>query len=388
MGIHTGSQLTWSFHTWMGFVFVLLAVTVVIVPWARKASTGFDALVAGPEQRLAAGVSDDFKKVMMLVLAVAAVLVYAYCLTCAERGSLYGPGEKNIFHVTARLSMRVFPFFIIGCFLAGVIEKYFRAGRIPIPRSMIGNGVLASFLPICSCAVVPLARSMLHLNRVPVRAVITFLMVAPILNPVIIPLSYGTLGGEYLVLRIVSTFVLAMAAGLIVERWAGVRQEGEAVFSCVGCSRSSAERPEHSDSALMLGWNTMTRLLHYILIGLAIGAMFSVFVPPSLVGKYLSNGSLGLAASALFGIPLYICAGEEVILLLPLMEMGLPMGYAIAFTISGNAICVTSIAVLLPVLGKRATFIMVGVLLAVSIIAGALINAGDRLIPFVSSLVN
>jgi len=246
---------------------------------------------------------------------------------------------------------------------------------------MVGNGVFASLIPVCSCAVVPLAQSMMHLNRVPVRAVITFLMVAPILNPMVIPLSWGTLGTEYLVLRIVATFLLAMATGIFIERWAGVKDEsGGAVLSCVGCSKSSANKPEHAGSALMLGWNTMVNLLYYIIIGVAIGALFAVYLPPALVGKYLSNGSFGLLASVLLGIPLYICSGEEVLILSPLMDMGLPMGHAIAFTITGNAICITSISVLWPAFGKRATAIMIGALFFGSIAIGALINAADVLL--------
>ena len=56
------------------------------------------------------------------------------------------------------------------------------------------------------------------------------------------------------------------------------------------------------------------------------------------------------------------------------MEMGLPMGHAIAFTITGNAICLTSIAIMIPAFGRRATIIMTVGLFAGTILSGALIN--------------
>jgi len=365
----------WSFHTWLGVVYSILLLVVIAVPFLRKKWTGLDNAITRSREWLGSLLSDDFKKVMMAVLAIAGAAAYIYCLTCPERTSLSG-AHKNIFHVLTRLSIRVFPFFIIGCFLAGIIEKYFRAGRIPFPKSMLGNGIFASLIPMCSCAAVPLAQGMMHLHRVRVRAVITFLMVAPVLNPMVIPLSYGILGGEYLALRVAATFLLGMITGIVVEKWVGIpEKEGGPAFSCVGCSRSSAFKPEHSTSALMLGWNTLVNLIFYIFIGVAIGAMFSVYMPPPLVGKYLSNGSVGLLLSVLIGIPIFICAGEETIILAPLMDMGLPMGHAIAFTISGNAICVTSVAMLLPVFGKKTTAIMVGALFVGSLVFGALINA-------------
>jgi len=372
----------------MGAVFVALAVFIVTLPVLRKRSALVDSILSRPVQWLQKYSSDKSKKRMMLVIASVASVVFFYCLTRSYYSSLTTEVEQNIFQVFGMLSLRVFPFFIVGCFMAGVIEKYFQAGRIPIPQTMIGNGVFASLIPLCSCSVVPLAQSMTHLHRIRLRAVITFLMVAPVLNPMVIALSLGTLGVHYLALRVVTTFALGMITGIFIERLAGVKEEGEqGVFSCVGCSKSSAVKPEHADSALMLSWNTMVNLMYYIIVGVAIGAIFTVYFPPPLVGKYLSNGSLGLFLSVLIGLPLYICSGEEVLILAPLMEMGLPMGHAIAFTITGNAICVTSISVMIPVFGKRATFIMVGALFFGAILAGAIINAAEGYWPMISGLI-
>ena len=367
---------SWTFLTWMGFVYFFLVAVIFLVPFPRKRIKPFDRAMTRPGEKLGAIFSDDFKKALMLTLTVAGAFVYAFCLFCADRQSLAMDREHpNLFYVTANLSMRVFPLFIFGCFLAGVIEKYFRAGRIPLPESMLGNGIFGALIPICSCAVVPLAQSMMHLHRIRVRAVITFLMVAPILNPMVMILSLGTLGGGYLALRVIVTFVLAMITGVVVEKFAGVKEEGSAkTLSCVGCSRSAAVKPEHVDSALMLGWNTLKVLIYYILIGVAIGAIFTVYCPPGLVGKYLSNNTYGLLLAVLIGIPLYICSGEEVIILSPLMDMGLPMGHAIAFTIAGNAICITSIFILLPAFGRKTTAIMIGMLFFGSMAAGLLIN--------------
>jgi hypothetical protein len=317
--------LSWSLHTWMGFVYFLLLGLALLTPFVKKHSRTMDRLLSPSLDWLSGQVSDPFRKFLMGLLTVSAAGLYIYCLTCLDRASLSaGEADHNIFHVTAKLAMRVFPFFMIGCFFAGLIEKYFRQGRFPLPKSMLGNGLFASLVPMCSCAVVPLAQSMMHLHRIRVRAVITFLMVAPVLTPLVIPLSIGVLGWPYLGLRVVAAFAIGMITGLVVERWVGIAEGEGAAFSCVGCSKSSAVKPEHAGSALMLGWNTALNLLPYILVGVAIGAAFTVYLPPSLVGQYLSNGSLGLVLSALVGIPVYICSGEEIIILSPLMEMGLP----------------------------------------------------------------
>ena len=46
---------------------------------------------------------------------------------------------------------------------------------------------------------------------------ITFIISAPLLNPYIILLSFSVLGAKYAILRIASSFILAICTGLIVH---------------------------------------------------------------------------------------------------------------------------------------------------------------------------
>jgi hypothetical protein len=91
------------------------------------------------------------------------------------------------------------------------------------------------------------------------------------------------------------------------------------------------------------------------------------------VGQYLS-GELGLVLAAGIGVPVFLCSGEDVLILMPLMNAGLPMGHAIALTIAGNGICLSSIALLFPLFGKRAAIWIVVAFFIGSLLIGLLIN--------------
>jgi hypothetical protein len=95
----------------------------------------------------------------------------------------------------------------------------------------------------------------------------------------------------------------------------------------------------------------MSYLTPYILIGTILGALITVYLPPWIVGDYLSSNFIGLILASSIGLPLFLCSGEDVLMLEPLMKMGLPMGHAIALTLAGNGICISSIALLLPLFG-------------------------------------
>ena len=143
---------------------------------------------------------------------------------------------------------------------------------------------------------------------------------------------------------------------------------------------SSGQGPTTSNNALIAGWDIMLFLLPYIVIGILIGAFIAKYVPASVVGTYLSSDITGLVIATSIGLPLFLCSGQEVLILAPLMDstlMGanaLPVGHAIAFTIAGTGICISAIPALIPTIGKKATAIITAAFLIGSILLGVVIN--------------
>jgi uncharacterized membrane protein YraQ (UPF0718 family) len=122
--------------------------------------------------------------------------------------------------------------------------------------------------------------------------------------------------------------------------------------------------------------------MKYIMLGIIIGAAISVFIEPSdllnLFGgaeRGLFNSLPGLVLIVLIAIPLFICSGEDVLILAPLLKMGLPLGHAIAFAIAGNAICITAIPVLQATFGKKVTALIIFSFFVGSIAIGLIINS-------------
>src|SRR5574344_1657922 len=104
---------------------------------------------------------------------------------------------------------------ILGVMIGVIAEQYFRKIKRFYPKNQLLAFAYGAILPVCSCGVVPLIDSMRR--RTSLRVIVTFVCAAPLLDPYIIFLSYTVLGVKYVVIRIISSFVLAMAAGWIVE---------------------------------------------------------------------------------------------------------------------------------------------------------------------------
>jgi len=215
-------------------------------------------------------------------------------------------------------------------------------------------------------------------KKMTLRAVVAFLFVMPVLNPFVIFVGTTVISWEYTALRIASVFLLAIITGLLVEKFIGVQEEGPlgmACYSCQGCSKAikvGAHNPK--PSVLLATYDTFFSFFLYMVIGIAIGAAVAKYLPAPIVGKYLSSNTLGLLLATTVGLPIFICSGEEIVILKPLLDLGLPMGHAIAFTIAGNGICFASLPILYPCFGKKGTILITVCFLVGSFFVGLLIN--------------
>ncbi|MFC2060548.1 permease [Chloroflexota bacterium] len=384
--IETGA---WTIHTYAGLFLFIFFMLIVLVPQLITRVPVVKNAFSRIASRFEISETVKIKWWTMVVLSASAVYAYTYCHHLCDRGGIpIFDCEIHFFHMFFRFTLSLFPYFIGGCIVGGFIMKYLSASRFKLPTTMLGAGIFAAIIPVCSCGAVPLVRAMLATGQIRVRTVITFLMIAPVLSPVVIPFSFE-LGLPYAITRIIAIFVLAMIVGIIIERLAGVKEEGGrgAAYSCKGCAVSSRKSPTTTNSVLIAGWDIMLFLLPYIVIGIVIGALIAKYVPASLVGTYLSSDFVGLITSTSISLPLFLCAGQEIVILAPLMNVPLmgvhavPLGHAIAFTIAGTGICLSAIPALVPTIGKRAVAVLVASFWIGSVILGLIINYIMRL-PF------
>ena len=133
---------------------------------------------------------------------------------------------------------------------------------------------------------------------------------------------------------------------------------------------------------MLASWDQFTYLLKYILFGIIIGSAITVFIEPGDLAALFGGSELGFFASipglvliVCIAIPLFICSGEDVIILAPLLAMGLPMGHAVAFAIAGNAICITAVPVLNATFGKKVTVLIFVAFFVGSIALGLTVNS-------------
>ena len=255
---------------------------------------------------------------------------------------------------------QIFGYWVLGMMLGSVIAV-FAKGRIhSLFRSMHGKrlGVLgiaaASALgiasPLCMYGTIPLAASFSDRGKDD-DWLAAFMMSSILLNPQLILYSMA-LGPTALVIRVLSSFLCGIAAGLLIRGF--YREKGFFNFDGFSEPRSRDTDP----NILMRFLKNLGRNVRatgpMFLLGVMLSALFQRYVPAELVADLFGNNrGFGVLMAATIGVPLYACGGGTIPLLQAWLMDGMSMGSAAAFMITGPATKITNLGAVKIVLGAK-----------------------------------
>jgi hypothetical protein len=121
------------------------------------------------------------------------------------------------------------PFILLGTLISGFLDIYLPPGAMDrfLPKNrtlaVAVAGLLGGVFPVCECAVVPVIRRLVG-KGLPVSCALTYMLAAPIVNPITALSTWKAFQGQQAALmtgsRLLLGFLLAVAVGLIASRLA------------------------------------------------------------------------------------------------------------------------------------------------------------------------
>lgn len=119
------------------------------------------------------------------------------------------------------------PFLLLGTILSGLIDQFLPARLMArlLPRNAYAgvavSGALGAIFPMCECGVVPVIRRLMA-KGLPVSNAITYMLAAPIVNPIVAISTYAAFQGQdpmkMTVLRLGVGYLVAVIVGSAVHR--------------------------------------------------------------------------------------------------------------------------------------------------------------------------
>ncbi|TVR03556.1 MAG: hypothetical protein EA398_04400 [Deltaproteobacteria bacterium] len=291
------------------------------------------------------------------------------------------------------LALDMAPALLIGYLLAGVLAEWLSgapAGYLAKGSSVAQTARGVAFgipLPICSCGVVPIYRS-LALAGVPATAALAFLVATPEIGIDSLLVSLPLLGLPFTVARVVAAVFVATVIGILIGRMV---QRSEAAPP-VPATPMQVTGPDPLDvrcrRALRVGLESVVDdTAVWILAGLAIAAMIEPAALASILGPF--SLTLQVALFAIIGIPVYVCASGATPLAAMLIAGGVSPGAALAFLITGPATNVTTFGVVSAVHNRTIAFRFAALALLLAFLIGLATNAiigADYAVPARTSL--
>lgn len=275
------------------------------------------------------------------------------------------------------------PYILLGFFIAGLLHVF--VSRRAMARHLSGPGwrpvVKAALfgipLPLCSCGVLPAAIS-LRRSGASRGATTSFLIATPQTGVDSIAATYSLLGLPFAILRPLAALAGSVLGGMAVDRL--TPPDAPDAPACLPpTADDNAPRksfPARLAEAVRYGFVDMVASVgKWLVIGLVIAALITVFVPESFFTALSARPLLAMIAVVAVAVPMYICATGSIPIALSLMLKGLSPGIAFVLLMAGPAANFASVILLSRTQGRRATAIYVGSVIVTAIAVGLIINS-------------
>jgi hypothetical protein len=224
---------------------------------------------------------------------------------------------------------------LIEAFLPETASRWLRKG--PRIRQAVSGVVLGAPMPVCSCGVLPIYRSLM-VKGVPPTAGLALLIAAPEIGIDSILLSVPLLGVSTTVARLASALALALLVGWVVGRMATAAPP---VHDAHDHPKPNLPAAQAIARGLFETWG---HLAPWILLGLFATAFIEPWISVDWAGSMPPWGQILVLSVA--GMPTYICATAATPLAALLLASGFSPGAVIAFLLTGPATNLTTFGAL------------------------------------------
>lgn len=284
-----------------------------------------------------------------------------------------------------QISLELVVLFIGITFLVSLILQYVSAEKVQKTlsgrRLGLGNIIGTAFggvTPFCSCSAVPMLMGLLELG-VPFGVAMSFLIASPlgVFNPVVLSLFGTLLGPRVLVLYIITTFLAAVLAGILLD-WLGLGKYVKKVHIIGASNGSGSSSATMGEKLALAGKNAVSlfrQMVPYLLVGVAIGAFVYGFVPAGFLARIAGPGNpFAVPVAAAIGVPLYIRTETLIPVGFAMIQKGVSVGAIMALTIGGAGASIPELSMLAGVFKRKLWIAYIITMFAIATITGYLFN--------------
>ncbi len=272
------------------------------------------------------------------------------------------------------------PFVILGILLSIVVQVWLPDGILMkyLPRNSVLRRFCISlfgiFLPVCECGNVPLARGLI-VGGFTVPESMTFLLAAPIVNPITIITTHQAFGFDdgILVARLLGGLAIANIIGWLFSLHA--RPDALLAPSFAAECRRPADEHEHSrvSKSADIFIREASVIMPALFIGALVAGAIQVIVPRDVLVALGSNPLWSILAMMVLAFVIAVCSNVDAFFILPFANTFMP-GSIATFLVFGPIIDIKMLAILRTTFTTRVLIQLTVVVGLLSALVGLVVN--------------
>ena len=319
----------------------------------------------------------------LLIVAGALVVVALVVLALVSPGPALPTRLQDGLTLSISVLIESMPFVVLGVLLSIVVQVWVPPGAIErwMPRRAWARRMTLSLLgmlvPVCECGNVPFARGLM-MRGFTVPETLTFLIAAPIVNPIVIITTHQAFGFDdgILIARLVGGFAVANLIGWLYSRHPdpdGLVTERFAA-SCELANDPDATRGlERGRRSLAQFVVELRAVMPALIIGSALAGAVQVLVPRSALLAIGSNPALSIVAMILLAMIVSICSNVDSFFALSFASTFTP-GSIVAFLLVGPLVDVKMLALLRTTFRSKVLVGLVVIVVLFAVAVGSVVN--------------
>lgn len=274
------------------------------------------------------------------------------------------------------------PFVVLGVLLSIVVQVWVPPGAIErwMPRAAWARRAVLSLLgmliPVCECGNVPFARGLM-MRGFGVSETMTFLIAAPIVNPIVIITTHQAFGFDdgILIARLLGGYAVANLIGWLYSR----HPDPDALLtdrfrdSCAVSLEAGHDRAGRGQRSLAQFVVELRAVMPALVIGSALAGAVQVLVPRDALLAIGSNPALSIIAMIALAMIVSICSNDDAFFALSFASTFTP-GSIVAFLLVGPLVDVKMLALLRTTFRTRVLAGVVVIVVLFAIAVGSVVN--------------
>lgn len=313
-------------------------------------------------------------------------LILAFTLLMLSERSFISldPATQDFVTLFLSIIIEAFPFVVLGILISIFVDlfvstKIFK--RILSKNKVISNlqiSFFGAFMPVCECGNVPVARRFI-MKGFSVPQTVTFLLAAPIINPITIYSTLAAFGWDSNVVgvRVIAAIVIANVTGLLFYRFKKKKDVLSDEF-IESCKIAEGHNHKHTWKSIFTeGGEIFTKefsqIMSMLVFGAFIAALSQIIIPRDVITSIGSHGILSIVAMMILAFVISICSNVDAFFALSYAN-SFTLGSIVSFLVFGPMIDIKMLSMLKTTFTTRALVYMSLLVGIMSFAIGVIVN--------------